>query len=140
MVIDLKMTKFKPEFSGKMNFYLSAVDELLRHPDDKPSIGIILCRSKNEVVAEYALRDITKPVGVSGFTVTEALPAELKGSLPSVAQLGVTPRNGNFCPLSRSERRFANLDALEFRWMHFDRAFAPGARPLCKYSAGLTVL
>lgn len=87
VVIDLKMTKFKPEFSGKMNFYLSAVDDLLRHPDDKPSIGIILCRSKNEVVAEYALRDTKKPIGVSGFTVTEALPAELKGSLPTVQEL-----------------------------------------------------
>ena len=87
VVIDLKMTKFKPEFSGKMNFYLSAVDDLLRHPDDKPSIGIILCRSRNEVVVEYALRDTKKPMGVSGFTVSEELPKELSGSLPSVAEL-----------------------------------------------------
>ncbi len=87
VVIDLKVTKFKPEFSGKMNFYLSAVDDLLRHPDDKPSIGIILCRHKNEVVAEYAIRDTKKPIGVSGFTVTEALPAELKGNLPTVEEL-----------------------------------------------------
>lgn len=87
VVIDLKMKKFQPEFSGKMNFYLSAVDNLLRHAEDKPSIGIILCRARNEVVAEYALRDTQKPIGVSGFTVTEALPVELEGNLPTIEQL-----------------------------------------------------
>src|SRR5439155_1891542 len=61
VVLDLKMTQFQPEHSGKMNFYLSAVDDLLRHPDDQPSIGIILCKAKNKVVAEYALRDLRKP-------------------------------------------------------------------------------
>jgi predicted nuclease of restriction endonuclease-like (RecB) superfamily len=65
VIIDLKTTRFKPEYAGKMNFYLSAVDDLLRHPDDKPSIGIVLCKAKNEVVVEYALRDLAKPVGVS---------------------------------------------------------------------------
>lgn len=87
VVIDLKMQKFQPEFAGKMNFYLSAVDDLLRHPDDRPSIGMILCRSRNMVIAEYALRDTKKPIGVSGFTVTEALPKELAANLPSVAEL-----------------------------------------------------
>lgn len=87
VVIELKTTKFKPEYSGKMNFYLSAVDDILRHPDDKPSIGIILCRAKNEVVVEYALRDTTKPIGISGYTVKEVLPPELTGSLPSVRDL-----------------------------------------------------
>ena len=79
----------KPEYAGKMNFYLSAVDNLLRHPDDKPSIGIILCKTKNEVVAEYALRDLAKPVGVSGYItkLVESLPAALRGSLPSPQQL-----------------------------------------------------
>ena len=67
IVIELKTTAFKPEYAGKMNFYLSAVDDLLRHPDDKPSIGIILCKAKNQVVAEYALRDLAKPVGVSSY-------------------------------------------------------------------------
>lgn len=89
VVIDLKMTAFKPEYAGKMNFYLSAVDDLLRHPDDKPTIGIVLCKSKNKVVAEYALRDISKPVGVSSFLtkLVESLPATLKGSLPSPKEL-----------------------------------------------------
>ena len=81
----LKTTAFKPEYAGKMNFYLSAVDDLLRHPDDKPSIGIILCKAKNQVVAEYALRDLAKPVGVSSYItkLVESLPPSLRGSLPS---------------------------------------------------------
>jgi hypothetical protein len=61
VVIDLKIEEFKPEFAGKMNFYLSAVDEQLRHRDDGPSIGIILCKSRNELIVEYALRDTAKP-------------------------------------------------------------------------------
>jgi predicted nuclease of restriction endonuclease-like (RecB) superfamily len=87
IVIDLKIGPFKPEYAGKMNFYLSAVDDLLRHPDDQPSIGMILCKSKNAIVAEYALRDTKKPIGVSGFRVTESLPASLKGSLPTIEEL-----------------------------------------------------
>jgi len=89
VVIDLKMTPFKPEYAGKMNFYPSAVDDLLRHPDDKPSIGIILCKAKNKVVAEYALRDLAKPVGISSYvtTLVESLPKEFRGSLPSPKQL-----------------------------------------------------
>jgi predicted nuclease of restriction endonuclease-like (RecB) superfamily len=87
VVLDLKMTQFQPEYSGKMNFYLSAVDDLLRHPDDQPSIGIILCKAKNKVVAEYALRDIRKPVGVSEYRLTEALPKALRESLPTVQEL-----------------------------------------------------
>lgn len=91
VVIDLKTTAFRPEFAGKMNFYLSAVDDLLRHPDDKPSIGIILCKSKNKVVAEYALRDLTKPVGVSNYVtkLVESLPKEFRGSLPSPQELEI---------------------------------------------------
>jgi len=87
VVLDLKVGQFQPEYSGKMNFYLSAIDDLLRHPDDQPSIGIILCKSKNKVVAEYALRDIRKPVGVSEYRLTEALPKRLRGSLPAIEQL-----------------------------------------------------
>jgi hypothetical protein len=78
------MKDFKPEYAGKMNFYLSAVDDLLRHPDDKPSIGIILCMTKNRVVAEYALRDLSKPVGVSSYItrIVDSLPPEFRGSIP----------------------------------------------------------
>lgn len=87
LVIDLKVEPFKPEFAGKMNFYLSAVDDLLRHPDDKPSIGLILCKDRNKVVVEYALRDTRKPMGVAAYRLTASLPKYLKDSLPSIEQL-----------------------------------------------------
>ena len=67
-MIDLKIGEFEPEYAGKMNFYLSAVDAQLRHPDDQPSIGLILCRNKDRVVVEYALRDVNKPIGISAGT------------------------------------------------------------------------
>ncbi len=87
VVIDLKMTAFKPEYAGKMNFYLSAVDDLMRHPQDELSIGILLCKSKNEVIAEYALRDVSKPLGVAEYRLAEALPEKLEGSLPTIEEL-----------------------------------------------------
>lgn len=89
VVIDLKARDFTPEAAGKMNFYLSAVDDRFRQADDQPSIGLILCRSKNRVIAEYALRDLTKPIGVSGYVtkLVESLPKALKGIVPSVAEL-----------------------------------------------------
>ncbi|HJT71309.1 MAG TPA: PDDEXK nuclease domain-containing protein [Terriglobales bacterium] len=87
VVVDLKMRAFEPEFAGKMNFYLSAVNDLLRHPDDQPSIGIILCKTKERFVAEYALRDINKPIGISEYRLAESLPEKLRGSLPTIEQL-----------------------------------------------------
>lgn len=87
VVFDLKGGAFKPEYTGKMNFYLSAVDDLLRHPDDKPSIGLILCKEKDGIVAEYALRDMTKPLGVAEFTHLEKLPEEFKGTLPTIEEI-----------------------------------------------------
>ncbi len=87
VVIDLKMTEFKPEYAGKMNFYLSAVDDLLRSPGDAPSIGIVLCKDRDRTDVEYALRGIAQPMGISSFDLSQALPAELEGTLPSVAQL-----------------------------------------------------
>ena len=87
IVVDLKMTPFEPEYAGKMNFYLSAVDDLLRHPDDKSSIGLILCKAKNRFVAEYAVRDIAKPLGVAEFRYLEQLPEQLKGTLPTIEEI-----------------------------------------------------
>jgi predicted nuclease of restriction endonuclease-like (RecB) superfamily len=89
VVIELKVDEFKPEYAGKLNFYLSAVDDLLRHPHDEPTIGILLCRSKNGVVAEYALRDINKPMGVAEWTqaLTKSLPDPLVSKLPSIEEL-----------------------------------------------------
>jgi predicted nuclease of restriction endonuclease-like (RecB) superfamily len=87
VVIELKVTEFEPEYLGKMNFYLSAVDEQLRHPDDRPSIGLILCPVKNSVVVEYALRDTSKPIGVAGYTAGKSLPADVRDQLPSPERL-----------------------------------------------------
>ena len=87
VVIELKSGKFKPEYAGKINFYLSAVDDLLRHPGDNPSIGLILCRSKVGVLAEYALRDMTKPIGLSEYRFEDALPENLKTALPTIEEL-----------------------------------------------------
>lgn len=87
VIIDLKVGDFKPEYTGKMNFYLSAVDDHLRHQDDQPSIGIILCKTRNRLIAEYALRDLRKPMGVSTYHLTTALPDDLKGKLPSIDDL-----------------------------------------------------
>jgi predicted nuclease of restriction endonuclease-like (RecB) superfamily len=87
VVTDLKMEEFKPEHAGKMNFYLSVVDDLLKGPQDAPSIGLILCKTKNNLQVEYALRGISAPLGISEFRVLEALPAELESSLPTVEQL-----------------------------------------------------
>ena len=87
VVVELKNTKFIPEYAGKLNFYLSSVDTLLKSQDDNPTIGILLCRDKNKIETEFALRDINKPMGVSEFTLTEVLPDELKGSLPTVEEI-----------------------------------------------------
>lgn len=69
-----------------MNFYLAAVDDLLRHPDDQPSIGLIICRTKDEIVAEYALRNSRTPIGISEYRLAGSLPADLKGSLPTIEE------------------------------------------------------
>ncbi|MGH7990829.1 MAG: PDDEXK nuclease domain-containing protein [Limisphaerales bacterium] len=89
VVIDLKMKAFEPEFAGKMNFYLSAVDDQLRHADDKPSIGLLLCKERDHLTVEYALRDLKKPIGVAQWQtkLVESLPKNLKGSLPTVAEI-----------------------------------------------------
>jgi len=99
IVIELKKGDFKPEYAGKMNFYCSAVDDMLKHPTDQPTIGLILCQTKDRVLAEYALRDMHKPIGVSEYELTRSLPEDLKSSLPSIeeieAELERTAGGGN---------------------------------------------
>ncbi|AKI98942.1 putative nuclease of restriction endonuclease-like (RecB) superfamily [Archangium gephyra] len=87
VVIDLKTGDFEPEHAGKMNFYLSAVDDSLRHENDQPSIGLILCKHRDRVIVEYSLRDTKKPIGVSAYKLTERLPNKFARNLPSVQQL-----------------------------------------------------
>lgn len=87
IVIDLKKGDFKPEYAGKMNFYCSAVDDLLCKPHDTPTIGLILCQTKDRILAEYSLRDIHKPIGLADYELTQALPANLASSLPSIESI-----------------------------------------------------
>ena len=87
MVIELKRGAFKPEYAGKMNFYCSVVDDVLKHANDAPTIGLILCQTQNTVLAEYALRSVGTPIGVSTFELTRALSTELAPSLPTIEQI-----------------------------------------------------
>jgi len=87
VVVELKNRKFIPEYAGKLNFYLSAVDSLLKRDDDQPTIGLLLCRDKNNIEVEFALRDMNKPMGVSEYMLVEALPDNLKGALPTVEEI-----------------------------------------------------
>lgn len=87
VVIELKAGPFRPEHAGKLNFYLSAVDARMKSEQDNPTIGLLLCRSQNRIVAEYALRDTNKPIGVAEYQLVAALPAELRTSLPSIEQI-----------------------------------------------------
>lgn len=87
VVIELKGGKFKPEHLGQLSFYLTAVDEQIKQPQDGPTIGLLLCKSKNKVVAEYALRNLNKPLGVADYQLVESLPPELQTSLPSIEQI-----------------------------------------------------
>ena len=87
VAVDLKIGVFKPEYAGKLNFYLSAVDGILKKEQDNPSIGLLLCKSKNNVVAEYSLKDISKPIGVSEYQITSSLPDSLEKQLPSIEDI-----------------------------------------------------
>lgn len=87
VVIELKTGDFKPEYAGQLNFYLSAVDGILKKETDNPSIGLLLCKSKNNLVAEYSLKDMSKPIGISEYKITNSLPEELGKQLPSVEDI-----------------------------------------------------
>lgn len=90
VVIELKAGPFKPEHAGQLGFYLSAVDSQMKSEHDNPTIGLLLCKSRNKVVAEYALRDSSKPIGVAEYQLLEALPPDLQGNLPSIEALEKT--------------------------------------------------
>ncbi|KAF0127381.1 MAG: hypothetical protein FD189_128 [Elusimicrobia bacterium] len=87
VVIELKTTAFEPEFAGKLNFYLTAVDRQVRSEQDNSTIGILICKKKDEIVAEYALSDIRKPIGVSEYKLTQSLPKSIKSNLPSIKEI-----------------------------------------------------
>ncbi len=95
VVVELKATEFKPEFAGKLSFYTSAFDGEIKDKNDNPTIGILICKSKNDLVVEYALKDINKPLGISQYELTEILPKEYKSSLPSIEEIGAQFENEN---------------------------------------------
>ncbi|MEJ7662635.1 MAG: PDDEXK nuclease domain-containing protein [Hymenobacter sp.] len=92
VAVELKITEFRPEYAGKMNFYLSLLNEQLKKPHEQPSIGIIICQSKQRTVVEFALRDVNKPIGVATYTLTDTLPAGLAPLLPQQRRAGAPPR------------------------------------------------
>lgn len=107
VVIDLKMEPFEPEFAGKMNFYLSVVDDQMRHRDDAPTIGLLLCKdAKNRLKVEYALRDVKKPIGVAAWQtrLVESLPKKLRGSLPTIEELERELNRGRVAGTKRTRR------------------------------------
>lgn len=87
VVVELKVDRFKPEYAGKVNFYITVVDSQLRTPLDGPTIGLLICKSKSDITVEYSLRDLNKPIGVSEYQITANLPEQFKSSLPSIEQI-----------------------------------------------------
>jgi len=87
VVVELKNTPFQPEYAGKMNFYISAVDAVMKHKNDNPTIGLILCKSKNKIIAEYTLQNMTNPIGLAEYRITEAIPENIKTGLPTIEEL-----------------------------------------------------
>lgn len=98
VVVELKAGEFQPEYAGKLNFYLSAVDSQLRHPSDNPSLGLLLCKNRDKVVAEYALRDMSKPIGVAEYQLVQALPKELQTDLPRIEDIESELRDADDAP------------------------------------------
>jgi predicted nuclease of restriction endonuclease-like (RecB) superfamily len=87
VVVELKVVDFQPEFVGKLNFYLSAVDAQLKTELDQPSIGLLICKTKDKLMVEYALKDVSKPIGISEYRLTEILPEDVKSSLPTIEEI-----------------------------------------------------
>jgi len=112
VMIELKTGDFKPAYAGQLNFYLSAVDGILKKEQDNPSIGLLLCKSKNDLVAEYSLKDMSKPIGVSEYQITCNLPTELEKQLPTVEDIQKHIQRQLLkipCRMERLERRIAKI-------------------------------
>jgi len=86
VIVELKATDFIPEYAGKLNFYLNVVNAQLKHEQDQPTVGILLCKTPNKVVVEYALKNILNPLGVGEYRITSAIPENMRGSLPSIEE------------------------------------------------------
>ena len=92
-MVELKTVKFKPEFAGQLNFYVSAINAELKEPNDNPTIGILICKSKNNTVVEYALNSIDNPIGVSEYELVSKLPTEFKSTLPTIEEIEAELKN-----------------------------------------------
>ena len=101
VVVELKASAFKPEHTGQLNFYLSAVDEQIKAPDDRPTIGLLLCKSRNKIVAEYALRNVHSPIGVAEYKLVASLPKDLKTELPSIEEIEARLSENAKLPLNK---------------------------------------
>ena len=101
-VVELKTVEFEPEFTGKLSFYLTAIDEKMKTENDNPTIGLLLCKGKDKVVAEYALKDVNKPMGISEYKLSAEISEELQNNLArgraSCGWAGWPPRRRPFCP------------------------------------------
>ncbi|MCP1386378.1 PDDEXK nuclease domain-containing protein [Runella salmonicolor] len=93
VVIELKVTDFIPEYAGKLSFYLSVANDILRHPTDNPTIGLLICKNKNNVIAEYSLKNINQPIGVTEYQLTRLFPEEFKSSLPTIEEIETELKN-----------------------------------------------
>jgi predicted nuclease of restriction endonuclease-like (RecB) superfamily len=115
VVIDLKIGDFLPEYAGKMNFYLGVADDNLKGPMDEPSIGLILCKTKNKIIAEYALRDTSKPIGIAEYRINERLPENIKGELPSIEEIEESIEKELEKPKSPLDAKLARIKELTQR-------------------------
>ena len=87
MVVELKAIEFKAEFAGKMNLYLSAIDDVFKTEEENPTIGLLLCKSKSEIIAEYALRGMSQPIGIAEYEINKAISKEVKTELPTIEEI-----------------------------------------------------
>jgi len=93
VLIELKVTDFIPEYAGKLSFYLSVANDVLRHPADNPTIGLLICKNKNNIIAEYSLKNINQPIGVTEYQLTRLFPEEFKSSLPTIEEIETELKN-----------------------------------------------
>jgi hypothetical protein len=107
-VIDLKKGKFKPEYAGKLNFYCNVINERLKHSTDQPTIGLILCQSHDQLLAEYSLAGIDKPIGISTYALTRALPKNLRSVLPTVQEIE-SELSGSGKPVETKKKRKSSV-------------------------------
>jgi predicted nuclease of restriction endonuclease-like (RecB) superfamily len=112
VVIDLKIGDFVPEYAGKMNFYLGIADDRLKGHQDEPSIGLILCKTKNKIIAEYALRDTGKPIGIAEYRINEILPDDIKGELPTIEEIEKKLEKGLETPIKRLDAKLTRIQEL----------------------------